>query len=173
MLMLENLTALWEFLSKLPPRFAIIQPDELGIMLSRGEWKCNLDPGYYWYWPIISSVRKVNAAPQFINLPMQTINGISISCGIEYVVTDPHDAILKVQDYDISVPNYAMGYIADFLPIERCQRDLSFMARCIQVALNEDVEAWGLKVTKVIVHDFSPSYLLRIANDSAPSPTHL
>lgn len=167
--MLENLTALWEFLSKLPPRLAIIQPNEMGIKLSRGRWLRNLDPGLYWYWPVISSVEKVNASPQFINLPMQTINGISISCGIEYVVVDPHDAILKVHDYDISVPNYAMGYIADFLPIKRCQTDLSFMARCIQLALNNDVEGWGLKITKVVVHDFSPSYLLRIAGDTAPT----
>lgn len=167
--MLDNLTALWEFVMKIPPRFALIQPDEMGIKLSRGCWLRNLDPGLYWFWPMISSIEKVNAAPQFINLPMQTIDGLSVSCGIEYIVVDPHDAILKVQDYDISVPNFAMGYIASFLSLERCQRDPLFLARCVQIALNEDVEGWGLHVTKVIVTDFSPSYLLRIAGDHAPS----
>ncbi len=149
--MTDFFSKLFEVLFGWIPRFSIIQPDEAGIKLSCGKYICDLEPGLYWYWPLISSIKTTPVKTQEINLDNQLIDGIGISGVIWYIIFNVHDALLNVHDYDEAVPNAAMGIVALHV-----NEPLLELCELVKNELNELSEEWGIKVTRVTITDRSP-----------------
>jgi len=159
--MTEFITKLFDIIFCWCPRFKIVQPDEKGVRVTGGEWKENLDPGLYWYWPMITTMEIVNISPQFIDLPNQYVTTetgdiIAVSGVIGYHVIDPKEALYNVQDYDVSLPNLAMGIIAN-----RVGGD-GHLADGIMTELNEEAEPWGIEIDRVIITDYARCTCIRL-----------
>lgn len=148
--MTELFTKLFDRLFAWIPRFTIINPNEAGIKLSRGKYISDCGPGMHWYWPVISDVQLVNVTTQEINLANQLIDGVGASGVIWYIIFNVHDALMNVQDYDVALPDAAMGILAAHIT-----KPLSELRKSVKDELNEVAEKWGIKVTDVTITDRS------------------
>ena len=155
--MTELLTKMFDLLFGWVPRFTIIDPNEAGIKLSRGKYIGDRGPGLHWYWPLISDIRTANVRTQEINLANQLLDGTGASGVIWYTIFNVHDAYMNVQDYDIALPDAAMGILAAHI-----DEPIPELRESVMNELNEIAEEWGIKVTDVTITDRSPCIGIKI-----------
>ena len=158
--MTEFITKLFDILFCWCPRFTIVQPDEKGVRVTCGGWVENLDPGLHWYWPMLTTMDTVNVSPQFIDLPNQYVttddgDTVAISGVVGYHIIDPKEALYNVQDYDVSLPNLAMGIIASKVGSDSLTDD-------VLAELNNRAEPWGIEIDSVIITDYAECWCVRL-----------
>ena len=107
------------------PRFKIIDPEEMAVRVTCGRYKKSLEPGLYWFWPLITSILHIIVTKQrtLFDTQMMTKDGesVEIICDAVYTVGDPRKALLTVQDYDEILASYGEQYLGEFV----CMHDLS------------------------------------------------
>ena len=72
-----------------------VEPSEMGLRLTLGKYVTVLEPGYYFWWPIIQNFKNVTVVRQTVNLPSQfcqTKDGttISVSGVVVYRIKDAY-----------------------------------------------------------------------------------
>jgi len=149
--MFELITKLFGRFFGWVPRFIIINPNESGIKLSCGKYVGDRESGLHWYWPIVSDIQAINVTTQEINLANQLLDGVGVSGVIWYTIFNVHDALLNVQDYDVALPDAAMGILATHIT-----EPLPELRKSVKNELNEIAEVWGIKVIDVTITDRSP-----------------
>jgi hypothetical protein len=138
--------------------FEIIAQDEAGLRFKRGKYKGTLDPGMYWFWPLVDEIRSLNTQSQLIDLPDKSITdqeGLTwaMSGCIEYYVEDAKKAMVDVQDYDEAVQNKALALVAEAVYMGKTKPEVE---NWVMEGLPEHADRWGLCVT-----DFSINELAR------------
>ncbi len=153
------LTQLIDRLFSWIPKISIVRPDENGVRITCGRWYRPLLPGLYLWWPPIQEIDIINVMSQIIDLREQsltTLDGksIAISGAVEYSIRDVTKAVLKVQDYDRSLPTLCLGKIAEYVESHNFIECKSVIIKeVLRKEIREHVNAWGIAVKHIFVTD--------------------
>ena len=169
---MELFTKLTELLLNVPP-FKIIFQNEGGILMRGGKYKKTLGPGFHWKWPVYDYIQKECVTEQIVNLPNQslmTIDGrtLALSGTIKYQITDVRKALLEVLDYDVSLQNFAMSALGEYVSLST---DLKYSEICEEVRENISIEAtdWGIEVLGFWLTDYAEHKVYRIMTLDVPT----
>ena len=102
---------------KFLPRWEIVNPDQLGVMVRFGKFKGELEPGVYFCYPYFDEIYTVTAVSQVVNLPHQSIKSkdgktVAITCAVTFSVLNAEQAILNVDDLNEQIRCYAGNLIS-------------------------------------------------------------
>ncbi|KKL22491.1 hypothetical protein LCGC14_2434900 [marine sediment metagenome] len=128
-----------------------------------------MEPGWYYYWPILQECNGLNTTPQVVDLRPQSAltsdtKDIAISGGIKYRVSDARKTLLDVQDHDKSIQTLALGIICEFISKHRFEdlSDLSELKESILSGIREEATGMGLKIMKVYITDIGRTRNIRM-----------
>lgn len=171
---MDFFSRLIEFVIRLLPRVATVEPNEAGVFLRFGRFKKELLPGMYFCFPLVDLVRKLDIMPQVINLPDQAVTSsdgktYAVSGAVEYSIKDVRKALLHVQNFDASLQNLAMGAIFEFINkrTSDCIKG-DELNQELSKAVRASVHKWGLDVTAVYLHEFGECKMLRVMSEGNP-----
>ncbi|KKL82127.1 hypothetical protein LCGC14_1987860 [marine sediment metagenome] len=166
---MEWLADLLKNLRDFLPRKYFINPNEGGVRITLGKHVKTLEPGWYYYWPVIQECEGMNTSPQIVDLRPQSAltndtKDIAISGGIKYRVSDARKALLDVQDYDKSIQTLALGIICEFISNHKFEdlSDLSELKENILSGIRDEATGMGLKIMKVYITDIGRTKNIRI-----------
>lgn len=155
------------------PRLWYVEPDESGIRVTLGKYVKVCKPGWYIWWPILQTIRKIIIVCQLVDLKNQSLrtkDGVSIiiSGGIQYTVKDVEKTLLDVHDYDKGIQVKALDIIAKYVKertLEQCQ-DFASLKDEVKRGLAESVKRWGIRMEDVMITDLVEGRSLRVMSDS-------
>lgn len=138
----------------------VVWEDELGVLLRRGKFVRQLSPGCYWTVPIIDEVRTIQVIPQILDLPDQTITidgaPYSVSGSITYHIDNAYRALLCVQNEERALSCLAREVILEH------EADMDK----VYEALDNEVDDWGIVVTKAKLNKKVPCLVLVVTQDN-------
>ncbi len=151
------------------PRIALVAPDESGVRVTLGKYIHPTPPGWYIIFPMIQVLAALTITPQVEDLRAQSVmtsDGISVavSGAIEYSIRDAEKALLRVQDFDKSLKNLALGVIVDFVTshtLNEC-RNVEEIKEIVRKALRAHVNDWGIKLINVYITDLDKHRAIRL-----------
>jgi len=155
------------------PRLFIIGPDDKALRRTCGRAMQKLDPGIYWYWPMIQAVDQVITTPQVVDLRPQSVvtqdcADCCISGAIRYRVRDQERALLKVQDYDRSLQTMALGIITRFCSTKKyVELYVNEIEQAVLKGIKLNARGWGLEILSVYVTDIGQCKNYRVLADRA------
>lgn len=163
-----------DLIIRLFPRISIVPPNERGVFLRGGRYRKSVGPGWYFCWPYIDEVQRLDVTPQVINLPNQSImtkqgRPLAVSGAIEYSIQDVKKALLEVQNFDTSLQNLAMGIISTYISdiegdaIDKAKLELE-VVRKVRIRAKD----WGLRITKFWITDLVEHKCFRIMTHDSP-----
>lgn len=102
---------------KFLPRWEIVNPDQLGVLIRFGKFKDALEPGVYFCCPYFDEIYTVTSVSQVVNIPHQSIKSedgktVAITCAVTFSVVDAEQAILNVDDLNEQIRCYVGNLIS-------------------------------------------------------------
>lgn len=81
---------------------------EIGLLYARGKFRKRLEPGQYWYTPLLTLIQKLDLRPRFVSITGQEVlsaDGVTlkVSLAAHYEITDPVAATHKAQNFQESL----------------------------------------------------------------------
>ena len=166
---MEWLADLLKNLRDFLPRKYFINPDEGGVRITLGKHVKTLEPGWYYYWPVVQECRGIKVNPQLVDLRPQSaltsdLKDIVISGGIKYRVSDCRKAMLDVHDYDESIQTITLGIICGFVGRHLFEDliELSELRETILSGIREEATGMGLKIMKIYITDIGRTRNIRM-----------
>ena len=89
-------------------RLMTVYEYERGLKYFKGAFAELLEPGQYWFMPIVTTIHKVDVRPKYITLPGQEVlsaDGVTlkVSLAASYEVENPNVAVNDAQDYEAAL----------------------------------------------------------------------
>jgi len=139
----------------------VIMEYERGIVFTLGKYSGMLGPGVNFVIPIIQSVRKVDIRIQTTDIPKQEVMSrdnvpLGVNGVVYFRVDDPAKAILKIQDYQYAVAQYAQTALRDIVGGKEMDAVLSNrdeIADETKALVDKETEEWGIDVTAIKIQD--------------------
>lgn len=77
---------------------------ETGLLYAQGKFRKILEPGQYWYTPLLTLIQKLDLRPRFVSITGQEVlsaDGVTlkVSLAAHYEITDPVAATHKAQNF--------------------------------------------------------------------------
>ena len=117
-------------------------------------------------------IQKICVTEQVINLPNQSLTAkdgrvLAMSGTLKYQITNVRKALLEVLDYDMSLQNFAMSALGEYVSLSP---DLAYFEICEEVRENVSIEAedWGIEVLGFWLTDYAEHKVYRIMTLDAP-----
>lgn len=154
----------------------IIKQYEVGIVLTLGKYTGTRQPGLRFAWLIIQTMERVDMRLLTTDIPkqqMMTEDNVPISVNgvIYFKVTDAPAAILKVQDYQYAITNYAETALRDVIggmPLDNVLAKREVIGEKIGDIVRKETKGWGLTVDHIKLQDVEvPDELKRIMSRQA------
>lgn len=149
---------------------------ERGIVLRLGSFKEVRGPGMLYLIPVLDNIRFVDTRLQTHTISKQKVitrdNIPTLLDGVLYfVITDPAKAILKVQDYNFAISQFAQGSLRDVVGAATLD-DLLSEREKIQAKIRDIIEVhvqeWGLHLDSIRLLDIElPEDLKRMMSRQA------
>lgn len=149
---------------------------EKGVLLRLGKYRGLKGPGILYVVPFIDSIQFVDLRLQTLNIPsQQVITKDNVPASVDgvlfFMVNDPKDAILNIQDFRFAISQYAQATLRDVVGGMSLDELLSERDK-IQVRVAEIVEerikGWGLHLDTMRIQDIEmPEDLKRIMSRQA------
>ncbi len=154
----------------------IIFEYERGVVFTFGHfWKVK-GPGIRLVIPYIQQMRRVDLRTIVMDVPSQDVISkdnvsVKVNAVIYYRVIDPEKAIIQVENYDMATSQLAQTTLRSVLGQHELDEMLSErdkLNRDIQAILDQQTDAWGIKVANVeIKHvDIDESMIRAIARQA-------
>ncbi len=136
---------------------------ERGIMLTLGRFSGMKMPGWRIVIPIFQRMIKVDIRVKAVDVPDQkaiTRDNVSVTVNavIYYRVTAAEKAILEVEDFRYAISQYAqttMRNIVGEATLDELLGNREKIAERIREIVDQETDAWGLKVSNVELKDVS------------------
>jgi len=156
----------------------IVNQWEIGVRFRLGKYKDMLQPGLRIVIPILDSVRKIDTRIITIDIPKQqvitkdnvpvTINGV-----VYFKVVKPDIAIIKIQDFQYAVSQYAQTALRDVagsMMLDQVLTERESIGKDIERIVEKASENWGIEVTEIKLQDIDmPEDLKRLMSRQASS----
>jgi len=154
----------------------VIKQYEGGVVFTLGKYTGTRTPGLRLVFPIFQTMERVDLRIRTIDIPKQqmmsednvplTINGV-----IYFKVLDPSIAVIKVQDYEYAITNYAETALRDVIggmPLDSVLAKRETIGEKIGEIVRKETKGWGLAVDHIKLQDVEvPDDLKRIMSRQA------
>lgn len=137
--------------------FKVLREYERGVVFQLGRfWKVK-GPGLIIIIPVIQTMVRVDLRTIVMDVPSQDVISrdnvsVKVNAVIYFRVIDPEKAIIQVEDYDVATSQLAQTTLRSVLGQHELDEILASRDRLnsdIQKILDEQTEAWGIKVANV------------------------
>lgn len=154
----------------------IIKQYETGVVLTLGKYTGTREPGLRFVWLIIQTMERVDMRLLTIDIPKQQVMTednvpISVNGVIYFKVTDAPTAVLKVQDYEYAITNYAETALRDIIgamALDNVLAKRDEIGDKIAELVRKETKGWGLTVEHIKLQDVEvPDDLKRIMSRQA------
>ncbi len=170
--MLELLAQWLEAFTSVIPRLGIMPANHKGVKYQHGKTVIEIEPGLYWYWPLVTSVESLAVKRQTVNVPTQTIYaacGISISAGcvVVFEISDIVKALFETWEIDETITDEAESLLAQVVSkIESIDTDIKELNKELTIEMRKRLSPYGVSVKRANIRDFAPSRVFRIIGGS-------
>lgn len=156
----------------------IINQWETGVRFRLGRYKDTLAPGLRFIIPIIDGVRRVDMRILTIDIPRQQVITkdnvpVSINGVVYFKVVDAATAIIKVQDYEYAVSQYAQTALRDVvggMTLDELLAEREQIGKDIEAVVEKASKEWGIEITNIKLQDVDmPEDLKRLMSRQASS----
>lgn len=156
----------------------IINQWETGVRFRLGRYKDTLQPGFRIIIPIIDSIRKIDMRIITIDIPRQQVITkdnvpVSINGVVYFKVVDSATAVIKIQDFEYAVSQYAQTALRDVaggMVLDDVLTERENIGKDIERIVEEASKNWGVEVTEIKLQDIDmPEDLKRIMSRQASS----
>src|SRR5579864_17322 len=139
----------------------VLNEYERGVMLSLGRFTGIKGPGVVWVWPILQQMRKVDLRVIVLNVPKQDVItrdnvSVKVNAVIYFRVMDPGKTIIQVANPFEATSQVAQTTLRSVLGQHEMDDLLSQREKLnadVQRILDQNTEAWGIKVSNVEIKD--------------------
>lgn len=163
-------------LALLASAFRVLREYERGVVFSLGRFWRVKGPGLIILIPVIQQMVKVDLRTIVMDVPSQDVISrdnvsVKVNAVIYYRVIDPERAIIQVENFDAATSQLAQTTLRSVLGQHELDDMLAGREKLnadIQRILDEQTDAWGIKVTNVeIKHvDIDESMIRAIARQA-------
>lgn len=134
-----------------------------GVKFTMGRFTSIMEPGWRIVVPVFQSFRKVDMRVKAVDVPDQqaiTRDNVSVTVNavIYYKVSDAQKSIIEVEDFRYAVSQYAqttMRNIVGEVTLDELLSGREAIANRIREIVDQETDAWGLKVNNVELKDVS------------------
>jgi len=154
----------------------VIYQYERGIMFQLGKFAGTREPGIAFVIPILQELRKVDLRILTMDIPKQSVMTkdnvpVSVNGVVYFRVIKPEDAVIKVQNYEYAMSQYAQTALRDVIgsmSLDDVLSERGLIGQKIQKVVEEGTENWGLDVTDIKLQDVEvPDDLKRMMSRQA------
>jgi regulator of protease activity HflC (stomatin/prohibitin superfamily) len=154
----------------------IIKQYEAGVVLTLGKYTGTRPPGLRFAWLMLQTMERVDMRLLTIDIPkqqMMTEDNVPISVNgvIYFKVNDAATAVLKVQDFEYAITNYAETALRDVIggmPLDAVLAKRDEIGDKISQIVSKETKGWGLIVEHIKLQDVEvPDDLKRIMSRQA------
>ena len=136
---------------------------EKGVKFTFGKFTGIMEPGWRIIWPVIQGFQKVDIRIKAVDVPDQnaiTRDNVTVKVNavIYYKVSDAGKAIIEVEDFRYAISQYAqttMRNIVGEVTLDELLSSRDKIAERIREIVDQETDAWGLKVQNVELKDVS------------------
>jgi regulator of protease activity HflC (stomatin/prohibitin superfamily) len=134
-----------------------------GVKFTFGKFSSIMEPGWRIVWPVIQSYQKVDIRTKAVDVPDQnaiTRDNVTVKVNavIYYKVSNSEKAIIEVENFQYAISQYAqttMRNIVGEVTLDELLSSRDKIAERIREIVDQETDAWGLKVQNVELKDVS------------------
>ena len=154
----------------------VIYQYEKGIMFQLGKYAGTREPGLTIVIPILQEMRKVDMRILTMDIPKQSVMTkdnvpVSVNGVLYFKVVKPEDAVIKVQNYEYAMGQYAQTALRDVvgaMSLDDVLSERTAIGNKIRDVVDEGTKEWGLDVTDIKLQDVEvPEDLQRMMSRQA------
>jgi len=154
--------ALWLMLSMfLSSVFRIAAQWEKALVFRLGKFQSVKGPGVFTVIPVFDSVRLVDTRILTLDIPRQeaiTKDNVPVSLdGVIFLrVSEPEDAVIRVQNYQQAIRQYAQTALRDVVgsvSLDEILADREALGKRIEQLVESEIVGWGLEVAGIRIQD--------------------
>jgi regulator of protease activity HflC (stomatin/prohibitin superfamily) len=132
-----------------------------GILFTLGKYTRVMNPGLRLVIPILQSMQKVDLRIATIDIPKQEVMTkdnvpVNVNAVVYFKVIKPEDAILKIQDYNYALSQYAQTALRDVaggISLDQLLIEREKIAGTIKRIVDKETDQWGIDVTAIKIQD--------------------
>lgn len=136
---------------------------ERGVKFTLGKFTGMMEPGWRIVWPVIQGYQKVDIRTKAVDVPDQnaiTRDNVTVKVNavIYYKVSNADKAIIEVENFQYAISQYAqttMRNIVGEVTLDELLSSRDKIAERIREIVDQETDAWGLKVQNVELKDVS------------------
>ncbi|MHB9132856.1 MAG: SPFH domain-containing protein [Armatimonadota bacterium] len=149
---------------------------ERGVILRLGKFLQLRGPGTIYVVPFVDFVRFVDTRTLVLNIPRQKVITrdnvpAEIDGALFYLITDAEKAVLRIQDYQYAIAQYAQAALRDVvgrLSLDELLSERERIQEDIRESVEEHVTGWGMHVDSIRLLDIElPEDLMRMMSRQA------
>ncbi|MBN1792861.1 slipin family protein [Candidatus Woesearchaeota archaeon] len=154
----------------------VLKEYEKGVVLTLGRFTGMRTAGLRFVFPVIQQMTRVDLRVRTIDIDKQqvmTLDNVPVNVNgvVFFRVIKPEDAILKVQDYEYAIAQYAQTALRDVIGGMSLDTVLSERQKIgdeIRVIVDKETDQWGLDVQVIKLQDIEvPNDLKQIMSRQA------
>ncbi|MCX6772909.1 MAG: SPFH domain-containing protein [Candidatus Micrarchaeota archaeon] len=154
----------------------VVYQYQKGIMFQLGKYAGTREPGLTIVIPILQEMRTVDMRILTMDIPKQSVMTkdnvpVSVNGVVYFKVVKPEDAVIKVQNYEYAMSQYAQTALRDVIgsmSLDDVLSERGLIGQKIQKVVEEGTENWGLDVTDIKLQDVEvPDDLKRMMSRQA------
>lgn len=144
---------------------------EKGIVFRLGKYHAQRGPGLFGILPFFDSVKMVDTRIRTLEIPhRQAITKDNVPVRIDGVifmrVTDPAAAVIRVQNFEEAVQEYAQTALRDIVgstSLDDILADRESLGRKVEEMVETEIDGWGIEVAGIRIQDIElPEDLKRV-----------
>jgi len=170
---MQWLERLFDKILALLPSIILVEPTEQGARITGGKRYKIIGPGWYFVWPVVQYIVRMDVVTQVVDLPPQTVttkdgHGLVVSGTIRYRIVDIEKALFAVQDVDKAFSTLALGVILEYISTRNLSEcgDIEAVKKELRRGVAEAASGWGLKIEQVYLTDLGKVRSLRLFGDN-------
>lgn len=148
----------------------VVDQYERGVVLSLGRYTGTRQPGLRYVFPIIQRMQRVDVRIRALDIERQqvmTSDNVPVNANgvVIYKISNPEDAVLKVQDYEYAITQYAQTALRDVIGSQSLDTVLTERMKIgeeIRAIVDKETDQWGLDVQAIKLQDVEVPQDLKI-----------
>lgn len=134
---------------------------ERGVVFQLGKYAGTREPGLTIIIPIFQEMRKVDIRILTLDIPKQSVMTrdnvpVSVNGVVYFKVLKPEDAVIKIQNYEYAMGQYAQTALRDVvgaMSLDDVLTERTAIGDKIRDSVDEGTKDWGLDVTAIKLQD--------------------
>ncbi len=134
---------------------------ERAVVFRLGNFQDIKGPGMFFIVPFVDEMRMVDTRTLTLDIPKQQVITkdnvpVSINGVLYFLVANPNDAIIKVQNYTYAISQYAQTALRDVLggmTFDEILAEREKIGKAIEQIVENEAKEWGLEVKGIRIQD--------------------